>query len=395
MSLAWVATCLAAFFAAPTLVDRAVNRVDGGAGQRPGAGAVPIVDLHADSLLWPRDLSRRHRRGHADVPRLLEGGTAVQVFGLVSKVPLIPNLERNDDDTDLITLLALASRWPRPTWRSPLARALYQADRLRALAADPNSGLRHVETRRQLEAVLAARAAGEDVLGALLAVEGAHALEADLGNLDRLFAAGVRMMSPSHFFDTRVGGSAHGVARGGLSDFGRDVVRRMEELGMTVDLAHAAPATIDDVMGVATRPVVVSHTGVTGTCAGVRNLEDRHLLAVAAGGGVIGIGYWETAVCGTDVAAIARAIRYTADLVGHRHVALGSDFDGAVAVPFDATGLPVLVEALRNTGFSADEIADIAGRNAVRVLSSNLPTDGCARRRGCGDDRECDDRQLP
>jgi microsomal dipeptidase-like Zn-dependent dipeptidase len=211
------------------------------------------------------------------------------------------------------------------------------------------------------------------VLGALLGVEGAHALEGNVAALQRLFEAGVRMMSPAHFFDTRVGGSAHGIAKGGLSELGRSVVGRMEALGMTIDLAHASAATIEDVMAIATRPVVVSHTGVRGTCDGTRNLEDRHVRAVAASGGVIGIGYWKTAVCGSDTSDIARAIRYTADLVGHRHVALGSDFDGAVAVPFDASGLALLVDALLDEGFTHEEIANVMGHNAVRVLSANLP----------------------
>jgi membrane dipeptidase len=378
--LAWTVLCLAAFFTTPTLVDRAVNRVHS-RGDTPAASVeaialharLLIADLHADSLLWRRDLTQRSSRGHVDLPRLLEGRVAIQVFGVVTKVPLIPNLERNDDDADLITLLAMASRWPRRTWSRPLERALFQARRLRELAAASAGRLVVIERRSQLDELLAAREQGRDVLAALLGVEGAHALEGDVAGVERLFGAGVRMMSPSHFFDTRVGGSAHGVAKGGLSGLGRSVVRRMEELGMTIDLAHASATTIEDVTAIATRPVVVSHTGVRGTCDGTRNLEDRHVRAVAAGGGVIGIGYWKTAVCGSDVSAIARAVRYTADLVGHRHVALGSDFDGAVAVPFDASGLALLVDALLEEGFTHGEIADVMGRNVVRVLSANLP----------------------
>jgi len=96
---------------------------------------------------------------------------------------------------------------------------------------------------------------------------------------------------------------------------------------------------ISDVLEISTRPVVVSHTGVKGTCNNARNLSDEQLKGIAKTGGIIGIGYWETAVCGRDAKAIARAIRYTANVAGVDHVALGSDFDGAVTEPFDTTGL--------------------------------------------------------
>ena len=117
------------------------------------------------------------------------------------------------------------------------------------------------------------------------------------------------------------------------------MVKRMEARKMIVDLSHGSDQQIDDVLAMATRPVVVSHTGVRGTCDNSRNLSDAQLRAIAANGGLVGIGFWETAVCGKDAAAIAKAVRYAAGLIGVDHVALGSDFDGAVPVPFDATGM--------------------------------------------------------
>jgi microsomal dipeptidase-like Zn-dependent dipeptidase len=88
---------------------------------------------------------------------------------------------------------------------------------------------------------------------------------------------------------------------------------------------------------------------------------------------VVGIGYWETAVCGRDARAIGRAIRYTADLIGVEHVALGSDFDGAIPAPFDTTGLAQITEALLAAGFSEEQIRLIMGENVVRVLRQTLP----------------------
>ena len=177
--------------------------------------------------------------------------------------------------------------------------------------------------------------------GGILATEGLHPLEGRLENVDRLYDAGFRIAGLTHFFDNELGGSAHGIHKGGLTPFGKEVVRRLEQKRILVDLAHASPRVIDDVLAQATRPVLVSHTGVQGTCPGPRNLSADHVRRIAATGGVIGIGYFRGAVCGSDAGAIVRAIRYTVNLVGVQHVALGSDFDGATGVPFDTTGLPV------------------------------------------------------
>jgi microsomal dipeptidase-like Zn-dependent dipeptidase len=147
----------------------------------------------------------------------------------------------------------------------------------------------------------------------------------------------------------------------------------MEAKSMLIDLAHSSAATLRDVTAMASRPVVVSHTGVKATCNNNRNLSDEQLRAVARTGGVIGIGYWKEATCGSDAAAIARAIHHAVDVVGVEHVALGSDFDGATTTPFDATGLPKITEALLSLGFSNDDIGKIMGENTIHLLLKTLP----------------------
>jgi membrane dipeptidase len=112
---------------------------------------------------------------------------------------------------------------------------------------------------------------------------------------------------------------------------------------------------------------------VRGTCDNQRNLSDAQLRRIAKTGGVIGIGFWDVATCGTDAAAIARAIRYAVGVVGVDHVALGSDFDGATVQPFDVTGLPLITQALMEQGFSESDIAKIMGGNVFRLLRENLP----------------------
>lgn len=365
--------------AASGLVERRRNRVLQPRPYRASARAVElhrsltVVDLHADSLLWGRDLRRRASYGHVDIPRLIEGGVAMVGMAASTKVPRRANLERNDDRTDDVTLLALAQRWPRATWGSTLARALHLALRLRTMAADSTGTLTLVETRQDLEGYLARRAVDPRITAAFLAIEGAQVLEDDLANLDILAAAGYRMLSPAHLFDTAYGGSAHGVVKGGLTDSGRDLLSRMEASGMIMDVAHSSSATVDDVLSLAARPVVASHTGVRAAVPGVRNLPDDQVRGIAATGGLVGIGFWPVASGGDDAAAIARSIVAAIELAGVEHVGLGSDFDGAVPTPFDATGMPLLTEALLVEGLSETDIAAVMGGNAVRVLSAGLP----------------------
>lgn len=332
-----------------------------------------VVDLHADSLVWGRDLRVRASYGHVDVPRLIEGGIALQALAVATKVPRRPSIEHNDARGDDVILLALAQRWPRSTWRSLLARALYQADRARSMARGSDGRLSLIQTAEDLDAYLARRRADPGITAALLTVEGAHALEGDPAAVDRLVEAGFRMMSLTHFFDNEFGGSAHGIDRIGLTGPGRELVARMEARSMLVDVAHASARTIDDILGMTTRPVVASHTGLRATSDSVRNLSDDQVRGIAATGGLIGIGFWPTATGGDDVAAIGRAIGAAVSLVGVDHIALGSDFDGAVPLPFDATGMVQLTDVLISDGFTDAEIGAIMGGNALRLLTATLP----------------------
>jgi microsomal dipeptidase-like Zn-dependent dipeptidase len=332
-----------------------------------------LVDLHADSLLWGRNLLFRSKRGHVDVPRLLGGNVAIQIFTVVTKIPKGLNLNHNRDDTDQITRLAIVEGWPPSTWSSLKERALYQAGRLRTMSKDSDGKLVMIETSDELGRFLALRDKNHGIVGAVLGLEGAHALQGDLNNLDVLFDAGFRVISLTHFFDNDLAGSSTGAGQAGLTPKGRELVHRMEAKHMVIDLAHASPATIDDVTAIATRPVIVSHTGVRGTCNNPRNLYDKQIREVANTGGVVGIGYWNTAICGTDASAIARAIRYVVTVAGIEHVAIGSDFDGSTTVPFDSTGVVQITDALLSEGFSERGIRLIMGENSVRVLRQTLP----------------------
>jgi microsomal dipeptidase-like Zn-dependent dipeptidase len=359
--------------------ERRLNRV-----ADPGPYLVPptaadlherltIVDLHADSLLWGRDLLVRADRGHVDVPRMVEGNVALQVFAVPTKVPRHMSYDRNDDRSDDIALVALVQGWPRPTWRSLLARAEYLAARFSAFAAASGGRLTVIRSTADLDSFLARRTTDPSLVAGLLAIEGAHALDDDLANLARLDAAGFRMVGLAHFFDNAFAGSAHGVEQGGLTGAGRELVGELERRRILVDLAHASAATIDDVLSIATRPVIASHTGVRGVSDHSRNLSDDQLRGIAATGGMVGIGFWPTASGGDDAASIARSIAHADAIVGADHVGLGSDFDGAVPTPFDVSGMAVLTATLLAEGLDEATIAAVMGGTAVRFLRETLP----------------------
>jgi membrane dipeptidase len=373
------ACALAFFFVAPAALELVMNRVR----ERPPYAASEraralhaglfVADMHADTLLWDRDLLARSSRGHADVPRLREGGVALQFFTVVSKTPFVSNYESNAEHANAITVLGVAERWPPRAWTSLKERALYQASKLDDAAARSGGQFVVIRTAADLARFAERRKSDPRAVAGLLGIEGAYVLDGDVNNVDALFDAGFRMMAPTHFFDNEWGGSAHGVGKTGLTEKGREMVRRMEARGMLVDVAHASPRTIDDVLSIATRPVVDSHTGLRGVCDNQRNLTDEQARRIAATGGVIGIGFWDAATCGADARAAARSMRYAANLVGVEHVALGSDFDGAVTEPFDATGMVEITQALLDEGFRDDEVALIMGGNVARLLSETLP----------------------
>ncbi len=335
-----------------------------------------VADLHADSLLFGRNLLERSALGHVDLPRLQEGGVGLQVFSLPTIVPFGLNIESNPrPGIDALTLAGLAQLSPT-AWQTPMGRARYRARQLRDYAKASDGALFLIENRADLDRLLAARAEGGEIIGAMLSIEGAHAMQGDPANLQVLFDTGYRMIGLTHFFDNEYAGSAHGVEKGGLTELGRQTIREMERLGIIVDLAHLAPTAIDEVLEIVTRPVVVSHTGVRGTCDNRRNLSDEHIRRIAEGGGIIGIGHWKMAVCGRSPADIVKAISYVVTLVGADHVAFGSDYDGATTVGFDTSALPVLTQVLIDEGLSDRDVRKILGENVLRVFSRILPPAG-------------------
>lgn len=377
--LLWIIGAGAFFTLAPGITERSLNQIDGkplsAVSDRAKAlhATLTIIDLHSDTLMWSRDILDRAGRGHMDLPRLQDGHVALQILSSVTKSPKGQNYDSNGGETDNITPLVFAQLQPPRTWTSLFERSMWHSEKLARAVAGAKGQFVRVATAAELDALLAARGDSKSQpVGAMLSIEGLQNLEGDIANLDRLYDAGYRMAGLTHFFDNDLAGSMHGIAKGGLTPLGRRVIDRMETRGMIVDIAHCSEACVAEILKMARRPVVSSHGGVQATCKVNRNLSDDQIRGLAATGGLVGIGYWDAAICDTSPASIARAMKHVRDLVGIQHVALGSDYDGATTVRFDTSHLVQVTQALIDAGFSDDEIRAAMGGNAIRVLRAGL-----------------------
>jgi membrane dipeptidase len=316
----------------------------------------PAIDLHADTLMWGRwlgyDLHRHHEPplpwaalgGHVDLPRMREGGMGAQFFGLVS-LPV--------------------SRATRG-----LARAIdEQIDVLEEALIRKPGALRLVRTAREIAACNA-----DGALGALLGIEGAHALEGDLARLDHFARRGVRYLGLLHFSANEAGFPAYGYGRDdhrGLTRWGMDLVRRCEANHVLVDLAHINKRGFLDACELATRPPIVSHTGVLGAFEHWRNIDDAQLRAVADKGGCVGVIFCPQFVGSDGLEPIVKHLLHILDVVGEDTPALGSDWDGFI-VPTrelrDPRGLPLLTDALLAAKVPERVIGKILRGNVLRVL---------------------------
>ncbi len=316
--------------------------------------AAVAVDLHADTpKLMTRgyDLARRHAppwparnfAGHVDLPRMREGGLAAQWFGM----------------------------WTFPLPQRGCARDIHrQLDALEAAAAASPTEFRLCTTAGEIRAAHAAGARA-----GLRGIEGAHALEGDISNLETFARRGVRYLGLLHFSASQVGAPAMGVGRDearGLSPFGCEVVDACARLGVIVDLAHINRRGFFDVVARKPGPLLVSHTGVAGVRAHWRNIDDEQVRAVADSGGAVGIIFAPRFV-GGHLDAVVDHLLHVVKVAGDGAVAIGSDWDGFVRPCdglADASELPNLTEALLRRGMSAEAIHRILGGNALRVLAS-------------------------
>jgi len=320
---------------------------------------LPVLDLHADTpKLMDKiqyDVFARHKTqpqrmnyfGHVDVPRMREGGLAAQFFGM----------------------------WTVPVPRAGCAASIHrQLDALDEAAARRPADFVRCRSRAEVE-----RAKTEGKIAALAGIEGGHALEGRIANVEVFARRGVRYLGLLHFSANDLGAPAKGLGRDddrGLTPFGREVIGEMNRCGMIVDLAHVNRKGFFEALELSATPPIVSHTGVAGVREHWRNIDDEQIRAVAGRGGVVGVIFAPRFLGGDGIDAVCDHLLHIIKVAGEDAPALGSDYDGAVRPPLgleDVASLPRLTAALLARGLARDAVKKLLGANALRVLAEVPP----------------------
>ena len=335
-----------------------------------------IGDWHSDSALWNRDLSKTYDYGHVDIPRMQTGNMALQMFTTVTKSPSGQNYDSNETGSrDNITALAIVQGWPIKTWTSLYERAVYQSQKIHKLSEENPNDLMLIKSKSDLSNFIEKRKKDSTLIGGLIGTEGSHALDGELENIKKLYDHGFRMMSLHHFFDNKLGGSLHGTSGGGLTPFGENAVKLMQDLEIIIDVSHSSENVVKDVLKLSSRPLVVSHTGFNGHCESPRNISDDLMKSIANKGGIIAIGYWDGAVCDNSPKSVAEALMYGIGLVGENHLSLGSDFDGSITPGFDTSELIAITDWLIKLDATESQIRKIMGNNMLLFIQTYLPNE--------------------
>jgi len=319
-----------------------------------------VLDLHVDSFIWRRmfgyDFRQRHSsftRGvmlsHFDLPRGREAG----IDGAAWIITTNPLGDARDRELALFENLA----------------------ELSALLETPEARARVVRTAAEYRAARA-----EGLHAAFLGVQGGNALAHSLDAIDRLAPGRILLVTLLHLTSSRLGATSSPLGgSSGLTSYGKDYVRRLNQHAILVDLAHVSRAGFWDAVDAhaPATPFVVSHTGVAGVFDHWRNLDDAQLRAVARSGGTVGIMY-HSEYLGDPLfrgrlETVVRHIEHTLNVAGEDHVSLGSDWDGSIVTPRDmqtCLELPRLTQALLDRKWSEARIRKLLGLNALRVIES-------------------------
>jgi membrane dipeptidase len=327
---------------------------------------------------------KRHDVGHVDLPRLREGEMRAPFFAL-----WVPVFFRGAEAVRRTLDLRDAMQSLLDTYKDQIALATTAADIERIVKAHK--------------------------ISAFLTIEGGHTIDDDLRVLRMYYRLGIRSMTLTHARNTNWADSASDTpAHNGLTDFGKEVVREMNQLGMVVDLAHVSDKTFYDTLAVTTKPVIVSHSSMRAISNVPRNVSDEMLRALANNGGVIGINFGmgfinpkdaeklklatdteaeapsltgkaldeyaaanaqklfgERAIVVATVEDVADHIDHAVKIAGIDHVGIGSDFDGIAATANgleDVSKMPALVAVLLKRGYTETDLKKILGENILRVV---------------------------
>jgi membrane dipeptidase len=309
-----------------------------------------VFDGHCDTLLeildGRRPFGERSTKGHIDLPRLREGGVTAQVFAVYLEDKFLP--------------------------ASAVKQTLRILDVLfRELQAHPDD-FALATCAADIEA---AKASGK--VAAVIGIEGAEALEGDLGVLRMLYRLGVRLLTVTWSRRNQAADGGYEMRTGGgLTEFGVKLVQECNQLGIILDISHLAPAGVRDVLELCRQPVVASHSNSRALCSHWRGLDDEQLRALAATGGVAGVTFVPAFLADdrkeANLERLLDHVDHMAGVAGIDHVGLGSDFDGfhppAPKGLEDVTRLPAITEGLVRRGYSDDDVRKVLGGNWLRVL---------------------------
>ena len=346
------------------------------------------IDSHIDTiqgvLMGGADISRRLDRGHVDIPRLHEGGMKAPFFAL-----FVPVYYKGAD---------------------AVRRTLDLRDAMQNVL-DANAD--KIELARNSSDIVRIVKSGK--ISALLTIEGGHQIDDDLAVLRMYYRLGIRSMTLSHFRNNNwADSSTDKPVHNGLTDFGKDVVREMNRLGMMVDVSHVSDKTFFDAVAVSSKPVILSHSSCRAISDVPRNASDEMLRALRANGGVIGINFGEGFINQKDAAALRKIVAspsqapdltgkaldeyaerefheefgkrlpvaatvqdaaahvdHAVKVAGIDHVGIGSDFDGIAGPPKgldDVSKMPNLIAELLKRDYSDDNIKKIFGGNYLRLI---------------------------
>ena len=306
-----------------------------------------LVDTHND-FIWQVykkgvDFGKDNRSTQSDLPKFIEGGVDVQVFAI----------------------------WiPTNKVRQSYSFTKGQIDRLRNIEEENNEQFEIADSFEDMKKILEAK----KVCG-LMSIEGGTAIGSDLDNINEFYELGVRYIGLTWNNSNNIGMSARDESRsgkeGGLTEFGFEVVNRMSEVGMLIDISHLGEGAFWDVIETTKNPIIASHSNCYKIHPHYRNLTDEQIKAIANGGGVVMLNFSTGFLGGSTVDKIIEHIDHIKELVGVDYIGIGSDFDGGITAPVDlsdATQYPVLTKKLVDNGYTEEEIRKILGLNFIRVF---------------------------
>lgn len=351
-----------------------------------------VVDGHNDVLLKVirgNDISQRLTKGHTDIPRLIEGGVDVQVFAVWS-----------DDN-----------KWSKGAFK----HANNQIDTLENILKKNPDKIALAKNTADVERIVA-----DGKIAAIIGIESGNMIENSIDNLVALYDRGVRYLTLTWNYNLPWVTAAEQEVKTtstegkGLTDKGRDIVRKMNELGMMIDVSHVGEKAFYDVLEVTTKPILASHSNAYTLAPHYRNLKDEQLAALKENGGVVGVNFFSEFLDSNYKDKVARMYRqhagdeadpklstsrqyaqlpdelqkevdvpmsvlldhidYLVDKLGIDHVAVGSDFDGISSSPTgleDVSKFPNLTQALLEREYSKEDVAKIMGQNFLRIMKEN------------------------